>query len=89
MTPYVLTNKDYAKKLTYMALLQQNNLAYAIESGEHVVVVYLDFSKAFDTVGHMILLRKLYHYGFRGCAHDWFLSYLSKRSQFATYNNVK
>ena len=73
---------------TYMALLSlEDNLTRALENGEHVVGVYLDFS--FDTVDHMILLQKLYHYGVRGCAHDWFTSYLSNRSQFVTYNGVK
>ena len=62
-----------------MALLSLvDNLTKAVENGEHVFDVYLDFSKAFDTVDHMILLEKLYHYGVRGCAHDWFTSYLSK-----------
>ena len=50
---------------TYMALLPLvDNLTQALENGEHVVGVYLDFSNAFDTVDHMILLEKLYHYGF-------------------------
>ena len=72
---------------TYVALLSLvDSLTQALERGEHVVGVYLDFSKAFDTVDHMILLQKLYHYGVRGCAHDWFTSYLTNRSQFVTYN---
>ena len=46
-----------------MALLSLvDSLTQASERGEHVVGVYLDFSKAFDTVDHMILLQKLYHY---------------------------
>ena len=75
---------------TYIALLSLvDNLTQALENGEHVVGVYLDFLKASDTVDHMILLQKLYHYGVRGCAHDWFTSYISNRSQFVTYNGVK
>ena len=73
-----------------MALLSLvDNLTQALENGEHVAGVYLDFSKAFDIVDHIILLEKLYHYGVRCCAHDWFTSYLSNRSQFVTYNGVK
>ena len=61
-----------------------DNLTQALKDGEHVVGVYLDFSKAFDTVDHMILLQKLYHYRARGSAHDCFTSYLSNRSQLVT-----
>ena len=75
---------------TYMALLSLvDNLTQAFENGEHVVGVCLDFSNAFDTMDHMTLVDKLYYYGVRGCAHDWFTSYLSNRPQFVTYNGVK
>ena len=51
--------------------------------------VFVDLEKAFDTVNHNILIQKLYYYGIRGIANDWFLSYLSNRKQFVTLENSK
>ena len=56
----------------------------ALENGLKVGGVYLDIAKAFDTVNHDILLRKLEYYGFRANTLMWFESYLKNRKQYVT-----
>ena len=48
--------------------------------------VFIDLSKAFDTVNHDILLTKLKHYGVKNTNLKWFQSYLSTRKQFISYD---
>ena len=55
-----------------------------IDKGDLAIGVFVDFQKAFDTVNHKILLRKLEHYGICGIANKWFSSYLSKRKQMVS-----
>ena len=48
-------------------------------------MIYL--KKAFDTIGHDILAKRLYFYGVRGHAHTWLLSYLEDIKQCVHFNN--
>ena len=57
----------------------------AFEQKEFVVGVFLDLSKAFDTINYNILFSKLHYYGIRGCTLKWFKSYLSNRLQQVEY----
>ena len=64
-----------------------DKVAHALDNSSHLVGIFLDFSKAFDTINHDILLFKLSHYGVRGKALEWFRSYLSNRRQYVFLND--
>ena len=52
------------------------------DKNEHTLAVFLDFRKAFDTIDHKLLLKKLERYAIRGIALKWFQSYLKDRYQY-------
>ena len=64
-------------KSTHLAIMMLvNKMTEALDQGESVVGVFLDFSKAFDTVDHNILLRKMDKCGITGVELQWFEDYL-------------
>ena len=77
--------KGYSTSMALIRLFDQ--LSTAIDNKKFTIGIFLDLSKAFDTVNHEILFTKLEHYGFRGIVLDWMKSYFINRMQFVQYNN--
>ncbi|KAK4816533.1 hypothetical protein QYF61_017734 [Mycteria americana] len=65
-----------------------DKVARLMDEGKAVDVVYLDFSKAFDTVSHSILLEKLAAHGLDGCTLRWVKDWLDGRAQRVIVNGV-
>ena len=60
-----------------------------LDNKKNPVAVYMDLSKAFDTLDHKILLHKLRYYGVNGAALSWFNSYLTNRLQYVEIDSAK
>ena len=72
---------------TELAILElQDRIINTLNQNECCVGIFMDLSKAFDTLDHDILLYKLNHYGIRGTALDWFKNYLTNRKQYVCAN---
>jgi len=60
-----------------------------VDEGKAVDVIYLDFSKAFDTVPHNIFLEKLAAHGLDGCTLHWIKNCPNGRAQRVVVHGVK
>ena len=75
---------------TELAALEfTDQIVYNLEQGKLPLAIFLDLSKAFDTIDHNILLDKLSYYGISDNALKWFKSYLRQRKQYVQYGDSK
>lgn len=87
----VISQYGFQKGLsTELAILElQDRVSKILSERKCCLGIYMDLSKAFDTLDHAILLAKLQHYGIRGIALSWFKSYLSDRKQYVAINGTR
>ena len=82
------------KHSTQLAALELiDRITHELDMGNTPINIYIDLSKAFDTLDHTILISKLQHYGITGAALQpgllqLLVSYLSNRKQFVQYGDV-
>ena len=79
--------KEHSTELAALEFVDR--LIYKLDKGSVPIGTFIDLSKAFDTINHNILLRKLEYYGVENITHDFFYSYLSNRQQYVEIDSVK
>ena len=87
---HILSNFQFGFCLlhsTSFACNFSNNLISECLNNNAVLTIFLDMTKAFDSLNQKILLFELHRYGFHGQVNNWFCSYLRDRSQTVYLNN--
>ena len=77
--------KKHSTELAVLELVER--ITQELDKGHAPIHIFLDLSKAFNTLDHDILLHKLSYYGIKNSALDLFKSYLSNRKQYVDFLN--
>ena len=72
----------------YAAMELTDKVLKDIDEKNSSLAIFMDLSKAFDTLDHNILIKKLAHYEINGTPLEWFKSYLTGRSQYVELDGV-
>ena len=72
---------------TYLMIELFDKIYSSKDAGNKPAIVFLDIKKAFDSVDHDLLMKKLKYYGISGRVYKWFESYLNNRSQRTKIGN--
>ena len=78
--------KHHSTELAAVELIDR--IYETMDHGDIPISIFLDLSKAFDTLDHSILLNKLEYYGVKGNASRWLSSYLTGRYQYVDMEGV-
>ena len=80
---YTINNLDFGKNhsTTHALNYSISQVKEALNKNEHILGIFIDLSKAFNTMDHNILLKKPEHYGIRGHALSLLASFLKDRTQ--------
>ena len=88
----ILYDHQYGFRLTHSTTLAMVTLVTKLLEAQDKILIsiglFVDFSKAFNTVNFDILFLKLYHYGIRGAPLTWLRSYLKNRIQYVQFENI-
>ena len=77
------------RKFAEILVRLQNDILIALDQRKEVILILLDFSAAFDTVDHLIMIERLSkRFGFAGSVLDWFRSYRQGRSHVVKIENA-
>ncbi len=89
----IFSNDQFGFRKKYSTSHALNSLVNqfhdSVEKNEYMIGLFIDLSRAFDTISHKILINKLYKYGIRGIALEWIKDYLLNRKQYVVYHNAK
>ena len=77
--------KGYSPEHAILQVVEQVNQSF--DRNEFTLGVFVDLSKAFDTVDHQILFKKLEYYGITGNYLTWFGNYLKNQQQFISFEH--
>ena len=78
--------QSHSTELTALEIIDR--ITYLMDQNKLPLNIYIDLSKAFDTIDHTILLHKLQHYGFNGSSLALMENYLTNRQQYVNFQNT-
>lgn len=88
----ILSESQYGfrknRSTDYAAIELVDRISQVLDNKKKAIAIFMDLSKAFDSLNHEILLKKLAYYGFVGNSISLLESYLSNRKQFVSWNNT-